>query len=129
VRSSDTESIFSLPAVFAVEVLRHTGVLETAYAHMSRIARGVRPGLRVRQGEVIGYVGATGRATGPHLHFEVRRNGEAVNPVSIQAQPGQPLPAGDLARFHRLAEAVEQQVATLRRATIVASALDGRFGP
>ena len=75
-------------------VLRHAGVVATAYAHMSRIARGMKPGVRVRQGEVIGYVGATGRATGPHLHFEIRIDGEPVDPVSIQARSGQPLYSG-----------------------------------
>ncbi len=63
--------------------LQHGGELETRYAHMSRIA--VAPGQRVRKGEVIGYVGSTGRSTGPHLHYEVRVAGQAVNPVPYMA--------------------------------------------
>src|SRR5262249_25641551 len=59
--------------------IRHAGGYETAYAHMSRFARFVRPGLRVRQGQVIGYVGTTGRSTGPHLHYEVLRGGSQIN--------------------------------------------------
>lgn len=62
-------------------MLRHGGNMATGYAHMSRIA--VRPGQVVRQGQVIGYVGSTGLSTGPHLHFEVYRGGEAVNPGSV----------------------------------------------
>lgn len=61
--------------------LRHGGNMATGYAHMSRIA--VRSGERVRQGQVIGYVGSTGLSTGPHLHFEVYRNGTAINPKSV----------------------------------------------
>ena len=66
--------------------LQHGGELETRYAHMSRIA--VAAGERVRKGDVIGYVGSTGRSTGPHLHYEVRVGGEAVNPVPYMADSG-----------------------------------------
>ena len=59
--------------------LEHGGSLQTRYGHMSRL--NVAAGQRVRKGEIIGYVGSTGRSTGPHLHYEVRVNGEAVNPV------------------------------------------------
>jgi murein DD-endopeptidase MepM/ murein hydrolase activator NlpD len=61
--------------------LAHAGAMATGYSHMSRIA--VRPGQLVRQGQVIGYVGSTGLSTGPHLHFEVYRNGAAVNPKTV----------------------------------------------
>jgi murein DD-endopeptidase MepM/ murein hydrolase activator NlpD len=110
-------------------VLRHAGIVATAYAHMSRVARAMKPGERVRQGEVIGYVGATGGATGPHLHYEVRINGEPVNPVSIQTQAGQPLPAGDVALFHRHAESLDRQIVALRQAAIVAGTPGGRLDP
>lgn len=66
--------------------IEHGGDLETRYAHMSRIA--VASGQRVRKGEVIGYVGSTGRSTGPHLHYEVRVGGTAVNPVPYMADSG-----------------------------------------
>ena len=59
--------------------LEHGGSLQTRYGHMSRL--NVAAGQRVRKGEIVGYVGSTGRSTGPHLHYEVRVNGEAVNPV------------------------------------------------
>lgn len=61
--------------------IRHTSKMETAYAHMSRISRGLRPGKKVSQGQIIGYVGSTGRSTGPHLHYEIRVSGRAVNPL------------------------------------------------
>ena len=66
--------------------IEHGGDLETRYAHMSRIA--VAAGEHVRKGEIIGYVGTTGRSTGPHLHYEVRVSGEAVNPMPYMADAG-----------------------------------------
>lgn len=63
--------------------IRHDGSTKTAYAHLSRYAKGVNKGRKVRQGEVIGYVGATGRATGAHLHYEVIKNGKQVNPQKV----------------------------------------------
>ena len=64
--------------------IEHGGDLETRYAHMSRLA--VAAGEHVRKGEIIGYVGTTGRSTGPHLHYEVRVGGEAVNPIPYMAE-------------------------------------------
>lgn len=61
--------------------IRHNNTYDTAYAHMSRFAR-LSEGQKVKQGQVIGYVGTTGRSTGPHLHYEVHKNGQAVNPLS-----------------------------------------------
>ncbi|MEL7519936.1 MAG: M23 family metallopeptidase, partial [Pseudomonadota bacterium] len=62
--------------------LRHGGGLDTRYCHMSRMA--VRRGANVRRGQVIGYVGSTGLSTGPHLHYEMYRNGKSINPASVQ---------------------------------------------
>ena len=67
--------------------IRHNGKLETAYAHMSRFATNLYRGARVTQGQVIGYVGMSGRATGPHLHFEVQMNNQQINPMSVNAMP------------------------------------------
>lgn len=79
--------------------LRHSNGYETVYCHFSRIAPGVRVGKRVAQKEVIGYVGATGRATGPHLHFEVLRGGSHLNPLTLKLPPAEPLPAEELPAF------------------------------
>jgi murein DD-endopeptidase MepM/ murein hydrolase activator NlpD len=84
--------------------IRHTNANHrTVYGHMSRFARGIRNGVRVRQGQVIGYVGMSGLATGPHLHFEFRVRGRAVNPLSIKRNPARPVPASALSRFDQQA--------------------------
>jgi murein DD-endopeptidase MepM/ murein hydrolase activator NlpD len=79
--------------------IRHANGYETAYAHMSRFARGVRAGTQVRQGQVIGYVGTTGRSTGPHLHYEVMRRGQQVNPMSLRVANGRNLTGRALELF------------------------------
>lgn len=81
--------------------LRHGGGFETLYAHMSRFARGLHRGVRVEQGQVIGYVGASGRATGPHLHYEVFKGGRRVNPLTVELPSGRHLEGEELAAFHR----------------------------
>ena len=79
--------------------IRHTGGWDTGYGHISRFARGVRPGTHVRQGQVVAYVGATGLATGPHLHYEIWKAGQRVNPLSAKVPQGTVLAGGDLSRF------------------------------
>lgn len=63
--------------------IRHSDHVETAYAHLSRFARGLKAGRRVRQDAIIGYVGTTGQSSGPHLHFELRRHGQPIDPLAL----------------------------------------------
>jgi murein DD-endopeptidase MepM/ murein hydrolase activator NlpD len=79
--------------------LRHNNGYETAYGHMSGFARGIQPGVRVRQGQVIGYVGSTGLSTGPHLHYEIWVNGRVVDPMRIKLPRGRVLDGPVLANF------------------------------
>lgn len=79
--------------------IRHNSEYSTAYGHMWKFAKGIRPGVRVKQGQVIGYVGSTGLSTGPHLHYEVVRNGKRVNPTTIRAATGNNLGGKDLKKF------------------------------
>lgn len=80
-------------------VLQHGSNVTTLYAHMSRIAPGMRAGRRVSQGEVIGYVGMTGLASGPHLHYEYRINGVHKNPRTVELPKADPVPAARRAEF------------------------------
>ncbi|MFV0296182.1 MAG: M23 family metallopeptidase [Hyphomicrobiaceae bacterium] len=81
--------------------IRHANGYQTAYGHMRGIAQGIHPGDRVRQGEVIGYVGSTGLSSGPHLHFEVLVNGRFVDPLSIHVPREKHLTGRQLAAFQR----------------------------
>ncbi|MEE8334273.1 MAG: peptidoglycan DD-metalloendopeptidase family protein [Alphaproteobacteria bacterium] len=80
--------------------IRHNGRYATAYAHLRRFARGVRRGKRVRQGQIIGYVGTSGRSTGPHLHYEILVNGRQVNPRRLRLPSGRRLKGRALKVFH-----------------------------
>jgi murein DD-endopeptidase MepM/ murein hydrolase activator NlpD len=102
--------------------LQHSGKYETLYAHMSRLADGIRPGASVRQGQVIGYVGATGRATGPHLHYEVRVANRPVNPMRIKASGGRQLAGKDLKSFQDLKTRVIAMMKVAPSGTRVAQA-------
>jgi len=79
--------------------VRHNSIYTTVYNHMSRFARGLRVGKTVSQGETIGYVGATGYATGPHLDFRMKKNGRYVNPLHVKSPPVEPVPKEDMPRF------------------------------
>jgi murein DD-endopeptidase MepM/ murein hydrolase activator NlpD len=100
--------------------LRHDGSYSTRYGHMSHIAKGIKPGVRVHQGEVIGYVGMTGLATGPHLHYEVRVDNKAINPLGVRLAATQKLDGRSLADFRAQEAAIAKRVAALRSNSTVA---------
>jgi murein DD-endopeptidase MepM/ murein hydrolase activator NlpD len=85
-------------------VVRHQGQYSTVYAHLSGFARGIRKGARVAQGEALGFVGQTGWATGPHLHYEFRIAGEARNPLTLALPAALPVPASELGAFRVYSE-------------------------
>ncbi|MCL4761038.1 MAG: peptidoglycan DD-metalloendopeptidase family protein, partial [Burkholderiales bacterium] len=95
-------------------VLRHHGAYSTLYAHLSRFAPQLRKGTRVRQGDTIGYVGATGWATGPHLHYEFRINDEARNPLTVALPTAGPLPPESRSAFFAHVQPLGQQLALAR---------------
>jgi murein DD-endopeptidase MepM/ murein hydrolase activator NlpD len=83
--------------------IQHDKVYTTTYAHLSKYAIDLEPGRRVRQGEIIGYVGDTGLASGPNLHYEVRANGRETNPLTLELPPRRVLSGEELARFQQQA--------------------------
>ena len=99
--------------------LQHTQDVATAYAHMSRLGPGIKPGVSVRQGQVIGFVGSTGMSTGPHLHYEFHRGGRPVNPLTQKFAMRATVGGKDLARFQALSR---QYLAQLKSAPAVAPA-------
>lgn len=96
-------------------VIRHQGGYTTLYAHLSRIDPAIRPGRAVKEGQHVGYVGATGLATGPHLHYELRLNGRHLNPATAPLPTAPPLPTEHLADFLMVAA---ERVALLRTAEL-----------
>ena len=92
--------------------IRHAGGMETLYMHLSSYGPGVRTGVRVDQGQLIGRVGSTGTATGPHLHFSLRKNNAFVDPVAERRRqpPGEPIPAAHLAAFRAARDGMLQQI-------------------
>lgn len=94
--------------------LKHSGAYSTAYGHMSRFAKGLRKGSRVKQGQVIGYVGQTGLATGPHLHYEFRINGVQRNPLALKLPTSVPLGARERIAFNLIAAPLSDQLRMIR---------------
>ncbi len=82
-------------------LIRHANGYETSYAHMQRVARGVTPGAKVRQGQIIGYIGSTGLSSGPHVHYEVHVNGRHVNPMTIKVPRERQLKGRELLEYQR----------------------------
>ena len=102
-------------------ILRHANGYKTYYLHQTRFAKGIRPGVRVRQGRIIGYVGSTGYSTGPHLHYEVHVNGNRVDPMRIRLPKGKVLKGTELATFEADRDGINALVDKDNDATKVAS--------
>ncbi len=88
--------------------IRHNSEYQTSYAHMHKFASGMKPGVRVKKGQVIGYVGSTGRSTGPHLHYEIARNGRRIDPLKAKVATGTDLTGSQLADFKRTVKKIDE---------------------
>ncbi|MFK7793513.1 MAG: M23 family metallopeptidase [Devosiaceae bacterium] len=105
--------------------IQHANGYRSSYAHMTRFAEGIAPGVEVRQGQVIGYVGSTGLSTGPHLHYEVTVNGRNVDPMGIRVAREETLAGDRLIDFERERDRINQLMEQDRGATIrVASTIN-----
>ena len=82
--------------------IQHNSVYATAYLHLSRFGEGISPGVFVKQGDIIGYVGSSGLSTGPHLDFRFYRNGSPVDPLKVDAPPVEPVSEENMPMFNRM---------------------------
>ena len=104
--------------------IKHNSVYRTAYLHLSGFASGLKPGKRVRQGDVIGYVGSTGRSTGPHLDFRVWKNDSPINPLTMDSPPAEPVKPELMAEFEKAAASCRSMADTLKAAELSAEIFD-----
>ena len=104
--------------------IRHNSVYSTAYLHLSGYAKGLKVGQRVRQGQVIGDVGSTGRSTGPHLDFRVWKNGSAINPLKMQSPPAEPIKSSSKEAFEAMHEKYKAQVDTIQARSFASELFD-----
>jgi len=93
-------------------MIRHSNAYATAYGHLSRFARGMAPGKKVKQGQIVAYVGSTGMSTGAHLHYEVLVKNQQVNPAKVKFKTGNTLGKKELASFRATVEQIQAQLAT-----------------
>jgi murein DD-endopeptidase MepM/ murein hydrolase activator NlpD len=100
--------------------IKHANGYATAYAHLSKFAKGLKNGSKVKQGDVIAYVGATGRATGPHLHYEVLVAGKQVNPKDIKLPTGTTLAGNELKLFQSRRDEIDRLRKNLGPSVLVA---------
>ena len=104
--------------------IRHNSVYSTAYLHLSGYAKGLKVGQRVRQGQVIGYVGSTGRSTGPHLDFRVWKNGTPINPLKMQSPPAEPIKPSGKDAFAAAHEKYKAQIDTIQARSVALELFD-----
>ena len=101
--------------------IRHNQEYKTAYGHLKAFRKGIKRSRRVRQGDIIGYVGSTGRSTGPHLHYEVHRGGRQTNPMSVKLPTGMKLAGQELAAYQSYRAGIEERITQTRIATTIAA--------
>ena len=104
--------------------IKHNSVYTSAYLHLSRYASGLKVGQRVRQGQVIGYVGSTGYSTGPHLDFRIWKNGTPINPLKMESPPAEPLAEKDMPEFVRSMALSENAAAMFEAKTVLRRMVD-----
>ena len=104
--------------------IKHNSVYTSAYLHLSRYVSGLKVGQRVRQGQVIGYVGSTGYSTGPHLDFRIWKNGTPINPLKMESPPAEPLAEKDMSEFVRSMALSENAAAMFEAKTVLRRMVD-----
>jgi len=90
--------------------IKHNGTYSTAYLHLSGYGKGIKKGAQVKQGDIIGYVGKSGLATGSHLDFRFYRNGKAVDPLKVKSPPANPVDSANMQEFDSLRLSINEQL-------------------
>lgn len=108
--------------------IRHSGKYSSAYAHLSRFASTMAAGKKVKQGQIIGYVGSTGQSTGPHLHYEILANNQQVNPSNVKFKGGNALGGKELAAFKKKVAKIESTLASIPTGKTLAMADAQKLG-
>lgn len=106
-------------------VIRHPNHYKTYYGHLSRIKGGVRAGKKIEQGQVLGYVGSTGYATGPHLHYEIRIDDKPVNPLLVKLPRCKAIPKAEMAGFGQLKNEMNAELASIAPSVYASAVKDG----
>lgn len=91
-------------------LIRHNDTYQSRYGHFSRLAKGIKVGAKVKQGQIVGYVGSTGESTGPHLHYEMHKFGSHVNPFRIEVPPGDPVNNKDRGKFEEIVKSFSSRL-------------------
>lgn len=107
--------------------IKHNAQYGSAYAHLSRFATGIAPGKKVKQGQIVAYVGSTGASTGPHLHYEILMNGAQVNPANVKFKTGTMLAGNELKNFKRSITTLQAHLDSLQKPSGKIALLDGKF--
>jgi len=102
-------------------IIKHPNGYKSYYGHLSKIEKNIRIGVRTEQGQIIGYVGATGLATGPHLHYELRINDKPVNPLTGSLPRGKPIPSNMMTEFRQFRNEMDNQLASINPPAIEVS--------
>ncbi|HSQ85888.1 MAG TPA: M23 family metallopeptidase [Desulfobacterales bacterium] len=98
--------------------IRHNGIYTTQYLHMSRFARGIKPRVKVKQGDIIGYVGSTGLATGPHVCYRFWKNGRQINPLKEDIPSVEPVKQENHQQFNQQMAELKQQLNDLGKSML-----------
>jgi murein DD-endopeptidase MepM/ murein hydrolase activator NlpD len=107
--------------------IKHNSTYTTAYMHLKNFASGINQGTRVKQGQVIGYVGKTGLATGPHLDFRFFRNGHPINPLTVESPPAKPVDSTHMERYLAVVTEMQHELQKVLR-TISLAGIDAVVG-
>jgi murein DD-endopeptidase MepM/ murein hydrolase activator NlpD len=108
--------------------IKHKGGFETYYGHLSRVPKRIKKGVKVSQGDIIGYVGATGLATGPHLDYRIKLNGRFVNPLKVQLPRVRSIPRSLMAEFRQIVDYMNIRFASLTQPVVAYTERDKKSG-